>query len=113
MQAARLRRSADITLAREEGRSVRGVAFALRARPNGMDVVRIAVSAPRMVGGGVQRNRARRRLREAFRIAVAGRKAGLGADLLVTARREALDTEFARLRGGARDALEAAMGPDT
>ena len=41
--------------------------FALRARLNGLGVIRVAVAAPRSLGRAVARNRSRRRLREAKR----------------------------------------------
>ena len=103
IRAARLRRSIDIASVRARGRAVRRSAFALRALP-GSATLRLAVSAPRSIGGAVRRNRARRRLREAFRIS----HAPAPLDLLVTARPPAIDRPFAELVAEARSALEEA-----
>src|SRR5256885_15056783 len=88
MNAARLRRSTDIAAARKTGRAVRDIAFVARLRPNDLNVMRIAVSAPRTVGISTIRNRARRRVREAFRRACAD--ATSAQDVVVTVRREAI-----------------------
>jgi len=65
---------------------------------------RLAVSAPRTLGGAVDRNRARRRLRDAFRAALRDDP----LDLLVTARPPAADTPFAALVAEARAAVDEA-----
>lgn len=103
-RAARLRRSDDIAAVRAGGRAIRRDAFVARIRRSDLSEMRLAVTAPRTVGGSVQRNRARRRVREAFRRALTARTAP--ADVLVTVRREALDTDFGTL---VRDA-EASLG---
>jgi ribonuclease P protein component len=76
-------------------------AFSLQARradgPLAPDApARIGVTVTRKVGGSVERNRIRRRLREALRRAapLAARPA---TDYVVIARREALDAPFERL----------------
>lgn len=63
----RLRRSADLSRVRQQGRSRRHPLAVLIAHPNGLDVSRFAFVASRRVGKAVQRNRARRLLREAVR----------------------------------------------
>lgn len=100
--AARLRRSTDIDIVRTRGRAVRRPAFALRALAGPAGVPRLAVSAPRTLGGAVIRNRARRRLREAFRKAFTSTAA---LDVVVVARREAVDAPFGALVSEARAAL--------
>jgi ribonuclease P protein component len=104
VHAARLRRSTDIESVRSRGRAVRRPAFALRALPGG-GPPRLAVSAPRTLGNAVRRNRARRRLREAFVLALPGR----ALDVLVTARRPAVDVPFRSLVADANDALDEAV----
>lgn len=105
MNAARLRRSTDIAAVRKIGRGVRDAAFVARLRPNDLNVMRLAVSAPRTVGISTIRNRARRRVREAFRLACEAAAATTGQDIVVTVRREALAADFSALRAAAAAAL--------
>jgi ribonuclease P protein component len=105
VRAARLRRSGDIEKLRAEGRSLRRPAFSARLRPNDLAETRLAVVAPRTVGRAVKRNRARRRVREAFQIAVKSRRSPVGLDVLVTARPEAVHAEFIALRDDAASVL--------
>jgi len=105
MHAARLRRSTDIATARKTGRGVRDAAFTARLRPNDLSEMRLAVSAPRTVGISTIRNRARRRVREAFRQACAAADAVPAQDIVVTVRREALSADFSALRAAAAASL--------
>lgn len=111
MNAARLRRSTDIAAVRKIGRGVRDAAFVARLRPNDLSVMRLSVSAPRTVGISTIRNRARRRVREAFRQACAAAEAPLAQDIVVTVRREALEADFTALRAAAAAALGTARQP--
>ena len=111
MNAARLRRSTDIAAARKTGRGVRDAAFVARLRPNDLSVMRLSVSAPRTVGISTIRNRARRRVREAFRQACAAVDAAPAQDIVVTVRREALTADFSALRAAAAAALGSARQP--
>lgn len=79
--------------------------FALRARPNGLEVIRLAVAAPRTLGRAVARNRSRRRLREAFRAAIVGLARGAGYDVVIVARPAVAAAAFADLRTAAAVAL--------
>ena len=79
--------------------------FALRARPNPVPEIRLAVSAPRSLGRAVSRNRVRRRLREAFRVAIGDVDRASGLDLLIVARAAAGTVEHGALRAAAADAL--------
>ncbi len=81
---------------------MRRPSFALRAVPAHTQVSRLAVSAPRTLGGAVMRNRARRRVREAFQHALPGTAA---LDLVVTARPAALGAPFPALVDEAASAL--------
>ncbi len=67
--------------------------------------MRIAVSAPRTVGISTIRNRARRRVREAFRLACEAVDAMPAQDIVVTVRREAISADFSALRAAATAAL--------
>jgi ribonuclease P protein component len=106
VDAARLRRDADIAAVWSEGIKIQNSMFALRARPNGLALIRIAVAAPRSLGRAVKRNRSRRRLREAFRIAIQDHPHVPGCDLVIVARPQAGSAAFADLKNGAATALD-------
>jgi len=110
VDAARLRRDADIAAVWSEGMRIQHALFALRARPNGLAVIRVAVAAPRSLGRAVARNRSRRRLREAFRAAIGDLKLGAGYDAVIVARPQIASTAFADLRTAASAALESLAG---
>jgi ribonuclease P protein component len=100
MHAARLRRGEDIARVRAEGVARNDKLFSLRALSSDQPTVRVAVAASRAVGGAVKRNRARRRVREALRVALGARlSVTMGADLVLMARPAALDAPAADLRG--------------
>jgi ribonuclease P protein component len=105
VDAARLRRSVDIAAVRSDGMKIQHSLFALRARPNGLESMRIAVSSPRSVGGAVKRNRARRRVRDAFTAETHVLAREDGHDLLVVARAGAIDAPYGAIREAARVAL--------
>ena len=70
--------------------------------------MRVAVAASRAVGGSVQRNRARRRVREAVRTVLAARPdPASGLDLVVTVRKAAIDAPAALVRGAVERQLGA------
>jgi len=71
-------------------------------------VMRLAVSAPRTVGISTIRNRARRRVREAFRQAFAAADITPALDIVVTVRRDAIAADFSALRAAAEAALGSA-----
>jgi ribonuclease P protein component len=79
--------------------------FALRARPNGLKVIRVAVAAPRSLGRAVARNRSRRRLREAFRAAIGDLAGAVGCDIVIVARPRTASAAFGDLRTAASEAL--------
>lgn len=107
MDAARLRRDADIAAVWSEGLKIQHSLFALRARPNGLGVIRVAAAAPRSFGRAVARNRSRRRLREAFRLSIHELERGPGCDLVIVARSQTASASFADLRKAAATALDA------
>jgi len=112
MNAARLRRSEDIARCRAEGVARNDRLFSLRARPSGTDTVRVAVSASRAVGPAVRRNRARRRIREAIRLELAGHtlRAGAGIDLVFAARAAAIDAPAEAVRLAVAREIGAVVG---
>jgi ribonuclease P protein component len=64
-----------------KGRSIAGPLIRVHILPNGTPQSRLAISAPRKVGGAVQRNRWKRLIREAFRLNRHG--VGAGLDVVV------------------------------
>ena len=67
---------------------------------------RVAVVAPGALGTAVLRNRARRRVREAFRLAFASEGSGRSIDLLITVKAKAATAEFGALEADARAVLD-------
>jgi len=88
----RLRRSADLKRVREQGRSRRHPLVVLVIQPNGLAVSRFAFIASRRVGNAVQRNRARRLLREVIRSHLMEIESGW--DCLLIARHYMLGVSF-------------------
>ena len=107
VRAARLRRTADIAAVRSEGTELRHRLFGLRARPNGMDSIRLAVSTPRSLGRAVVRNRARRRMREALRLAIAETVDCPGQDLVLVLRAPVASASHDSVREAAAAAVAA------
>ena len=109
MHAARLRRGEDIARVRTDGIARNGKLFSLRALATDQRAVRVAVVSSRAVGGAVQRNRARRRVREAVRVALVSREPRGGADLVLLARPGALTVSAAELRASVERELDAVL----
>jgi ribonuclease P protein component len=63
----RLRRSSDVKRVYDEGKSWAHPLLVLLVHPNDVGLTRVGVTASRKVGGAVERNRAKRLLREAAR----------------------------------------------
>lgn len=76
----------------------------VRFVPNGRDHDRFGISTGRRLGGAVQRNRVRRRLREILRRSP--NDSGHGWDVLVVARPPAVDASYDELQ----TALERLLG---
>jgi ribonuclease P protein component len=70
-----------------------------------MDSMRLAVSTPRSLGRAVARNRARRRVREAFRLAIGEAADCPGQDLVLVLRTPAAKASYEAVR----EAVAAAM----
>lgn len=82
----RLRTGAEFDAAFKRGARIDGRLFLLVVAPNGRAFDRLGLAVSRRVGGSVERNRARRLLRESFRRLV--KPAGPGVDLVVVARKD-------------------------
>lgn len=91
-----LQRKVDFDAIARGGKARSNGLLMLRSLCTGTGATRIGIATPRTLGGAVQRNRVRRRLRELIR----GRYAGLAAgwDLLVIARPGASQATYAQLR---------------
>lgn len=88
---ATLRSSQEISAIRKEGRSFSNRYFVLVVRTNTLEISRYAVIASRSVGGAVERNRCKRRIRS--RVAKFAGRMKPGNDLLVIARIACLTIE--------------------
>jgi ribonuclease P protein component len=113
----RLRKRAEFQrVSRGTRVSVETFTLQSRAREGGRQDdfgARVGLTVSKRVGGAVERNRIRRRLKEALR-AAAPLEAEAGRDYVLIARREALGRRFAALVHDVRDAFRAARrGEDT
>lgn len=89
----RLTKSADYAKVLRRGVRVDGRLFNLAAAPNQQPHHRLGLTVSRRVGGAVERNRAKRLLREAFRRRP--RRPQLSCDLVLVAKREILGCSLA------------------
>ncbi len=91
-----IRKRAEFLAARK-GRRLNGPYFFVETRDRGDGLgPRFGLTVTRKVGNAVERNRIKRRLREAIRLNAAADMAD-GIDYVVVARREVLDMPFAAL----------------
>jgi ribonuclease P protein component len=82
----RLRTKAEFDWVFRRGQRLDGRLFTLVVAANGAEADRLGLAVSRRVGGAVQRNRAKRLLREAFRLLSRGDRVAL--DLVVVAKPE-------------------------
>jgi len=107
----RLTRSDDIKRVRQEGRSLANTMLVLAFLPNQLNQNRITVIAGRSVGGAVQRNFAKRRLRSAIQDLIMEFEQGF--DLVLIARRPVLSVDHTLIVRGLRSlALQAGLLKD-
>ena len=99
-----LRRRVDFEAIARDGRSRSTPLLVVRWLRTERGETRVGLSTPRTLGGSVQRNRVRRRLRELLRRRLG--TIGPGWDLLLIARPAAGQATYAELG----DALDAALG---
>lgn len=102
----RLTKSTDFKRVRRMGKSYAHPLIVLIAHPNEHEHSRFAVAAGRSLGNAVQRNRAKRRLREAIRPLIP--LIAPGWDVLVLARRPLLGATFQQCQDALADLLKRA-----
>jgi ribonuclease P protein component len=103
----RLQRRSDFLRLAAQGRKLVRPGFLLQAVTE-VTELRVGFTATKKLGNAVTRNRAKRRLREAARLVLAGRP-DLTAELVLVARRETGSIEFAKLRRNLEAALDEAL----
>jgi len=97
----RIRRRADFKLVYDRGARVHSRYATLFLLPNQRIEGRLGVAASKKLGGAVQRNRAKRLIREVFR----RNKIAPGYDLVVVPKRELLDASLITLEADFRTIL--------
>jgi ribonuclease P protein component len=102
----RLTDPADFQRVRRTGTSYSHPLFVVVVCANELPVARMGVTASRSLGGAVRRNRAKRRLREAFRPILVDVRGGW--DLVVIARTALLDAEWPAVQAAARSLVKRA-----
>jgi len=114
-RSARLRKHADYQRVYRESRrySSASMSYFFRARPNEESagaLPRVGLTAGRVLGGAVERNRIRRRMREAVRLHLS--ELPLHVDVVLHPRKMVLEMEFgqAGARSGARVCERSAWG---
>ena len=107
MQARhRLTGQADFRRVRRTGTSYSHPLFILMVSASELPAVRLGVSASRSMGTAVRRNRAKRRLREAFRPLMPDLPGGW--DLVAVARPALLEADWPALQAAARHLVKRA-----
>ena len=105
----RLTRRQEFLRLAARGKKIAKYGFVLQLEQAGsVDSVRVGYTATKKIGNAVVRNRAKRRLREAARVLLAGRHLP-GVDLVLIARRETGQMEFSRLQHNLAKALDEAL----
>ena len=104
MKIISLTSNAQFRRAYGKGKNAVCAGFVLYARRNGLRVNRLGLTVSKKLGGAVKRNRAKRRLKEMYRLNRDGLKTGF--DIVLVARMGALylrfdklEREFRRLSG--------------
>jgi len=102
----RLTKDQQFKLVRSRGRSWALPLLVLYALPNELEVARVGISVSRRVGGAVERNRAKRVIREALR--TLHPQIQQGWDLLLIARSPVSTASFAEVSSAAAQLLRRA-----
>src|SRR5213080_1658425 len=105
--AERIRRRAEFQQIYDRGLKVHGRYTTLFLLANTLGVGRLGIAATRKLGGAVERNRAKRLIREVFR----RNKIASGFDVIVVPKRELLDSSLTVLEADYRRSLESRVRP--
>lgn len=108
-KARRVRRRSDFKLVFERGTRLHSRYFTFVMLPNGGKLPRLGLVTSRKFGGAVDRNRAKRLIREMFRQQMPLAE-GFAADVVVIPRRELLDVPFPIMAQDFRSAWRRAVG---
>jgi len=98
----RIRRRAEFLQAYEQGQRIHGRLSTLFVRPNRLSIARLGIAASKKLGGAVQRNRAKRLIREVFR----RNNIVKGYDVVVVPKRELLQANLSTIEAEYRAILE-------
>ena len=102
----RIRRHADYQRIYKQGSHIHSRYSTLFIQPNALAIGRLGIAATKKLGGAVQRNRAKRLIREVFR----RNKLAPGFDVIVIPKRELLDASLTVLEADYRHLLERRLG---
>ena len=103
----RIRRRSDFQHVYEQGVKVHSRYCTLFMLPTGRTAGRLGIAATKKLGGAVQRNRAKRLIREVFRL----NKVAPGCDVVIVPKRELLDASLIVLEAEYRTTLERRLRP--
>jgi ribonuclease P protein component len=101
----RIRRRAEYLQIYDRGVKTHGRYLTLFTLSNGLPVGRLGIAATRKLGGAVERNRAKRLIREVFR----RNKLAPGFDIVVIPKRELLDASLTTLENEFCNTLERSL----
>jgi len=103
--AAKLRSRAEFTAVQNGSRRASGRYLTLLGRPNTLGRDRLGIIASKRVGGAVDRNRAKRRVRALFRQEIARPASAADFDLVVIVRQELVRAPFPAIAADFQAAL--------
>jgi ribonuclease P protein component len=103
----RIRRRAEFKQVYERGVRIHSRYSTVFILPNERAVGRLGIAATRKLGGAVQRNRAKRLIREVFR----RNKIANGFDVVIIPKRDLLDASLSTLETDYRTLLERRLRP--
>jgi ribonuclease P protein component len=103
----RIRRRTEFKHVYEKGSRVHGRYSTIFVLPNSQGIGRLGIAATKKLGGAVQRNRAKRLIREVFR----RNKIASGFDVVVVPRRELLEASLSAIETDYRSTLERRLRP--